>query len=84
MKHSKRIKRSVCSYLGINPFDHTFGMEIFVFEEEVDYLEHKVFLYLKQHKSAAAEIGHGKFGSSNDELHRLALAYLIKFGLIVE
>lgn len=84
MKHSRNVKRIVCSYLGINPVEHVFGMEIYVFEEEMDILEHKVFLYLRRHGSACKEIGHGMFGSSNDELHKLALAYLIKFGLMID
>jgi hypothetical protein len=84
MKHSKSVKRIVCSYLGINPIEHVFGMEIYVFEEEMDILEHEVFLYLRRHRNASKEIGRGLFGASNDELHKLALVYLIKFGLMVD
>ena len=83
MKHTKNIKRIVSSYLGIQPHEK-FDRDIYLFEEEMDYLRDKIFLYMKRHKNAYKELGLDMFGNSNDELRRISMLLLFKLGLKIE
>ena len=79
-KHSKKLYKALCSELTIEPYSFVYGTEVKLEEDVFNDVSHKVFLYLKRHKSAVKEIGHGMFAHSNDELKRLAKLYIIKFG----
>jgi hypothetical protein len=83
-KHTKKLYLGLSKELDLDPYSHVYGTEIILEEERLDEISHKVFLYLKNHKRAILDVGHGMFGNSNDELKRLAKLYVIKFGCKVE
>jgi hypothetical protein len=81
MKHEKAIKAGICKYLGVRPEQWVRGCYAEIFEEEFDMLQDRVFLYLKKHKNAYKEVGRGRFGNTNIELHLLSGAILMRHGL---
>ena len=83
MKHQKNIKLIVSSYLGIQPHEKFEG-DILLFEEELDYLADRIFLYMKRHKASVKELGRGVFGNSNEELRKLSALLILKMGLKIE
>ena len=80
VKHTKAVDSILSSYFGCRKVDMYSGVRFEIFEEEFDFIQHKIFLYFKRHKTSFQEIGRGRFGSTNNELYLLSGTYINKRG----